>query len=462
MELHYLELAELSRKIRHQEVSAVEVTEAMLSRIEAHDPALCSYITLTAQRARDAARRADTEIARGFWRGPLHGVPIAVKDVLDTSFAPTTVGMAVRAHHMAKSNATAIDRLENAGAVFLGKLVTAEGIFIDHHETLRTPVNPRDAAYWTGVSSSGSGIATAAGLCFGSLGTDTGGSIRVPASVNGLTGLKPGWGRVSRAGLFPLAPTLDHLGPMTRSAQDAAIMLAAIAGHDPADPTSLMAPVPDYCAHLTRPISGLRIGVDERHVSENVDPQVSAAFSAALDVLVQLGARIVAVTVPSIDDILAGWSLLCSAEAALAHRGLYPERAAEYGADLTELIELGRNVTAAELTEAHLDRQVFIGRMQQLFADIDILATPTLPATVPLTADVGAIIADSLAGLGRYTVPPNVTGQPAISLPCGMDNAGHPIGLQLVSRHLEEPLLLNVAHLFQMRTDWHTQHPVLS
>lgn len=462
MELHYLGLAEISRRIRRRETSAQDVTASILARIETHDPVLGSFMTLTAQRAREAARRADDEIARGFWRGPLHGVPVAAKDVLDTTFAPTTVGMAIRASHMAAANATVIDRLENAGAVFLGKLVTAEGIFIGHHDALRTPRNPRDARYWTGVSSSGSGVATAAGLCFGSLGTDTGGSIRVPASVNGLTGLKPGWGRVSRAGLFPLSPTLDHLGPLTRSAHDAAILLGVIAGHDAADPTSLVAPVPDYCRQLDAPISGLRIGVDERYASDNVDPQVHAAFTAALDVFAKLGARIVPVAMPSVDTVVAGWSPLCTSETALVHRGLYPERAAEYGPEIAALIDLGRGVSGAELAQAHLDRQLFTGRMHELFTTIDVLAMPTLPIPVPLAADVNAIIADGSVGLGRYTIPPNITGQPAISIPGGFDDAGHPIGVQFVSRHLEEGLLLNMAHAFQMRTDWHTRHPTLA
>lgn len=462
MALHYMGLAEVSRRIRQQELSAREVTEHMLARISACEPALNSYVTLLPERAREAAGRADEEIARGLWRGPLHGVPIAVKDVLDTVFAPTTVGMPIRAGHIAVANATVIDRLENAGAVFLGKLATAEGIYVGHRAPMPTPRNPRNPGYWAGASSSGSGVATAAGLCFGSLGTDTGGSIRVPSTIHGLTGLKPGWGRVSRAGLFALSPTYDHVGPMARSAEDVAIMLGIIAGHDAADPTASSAPVPDYHGRLDASISGLRIGVDERYATDNVDAEVSGALSAALLVLEAMGARIVPVAMPRQNAVMAGWIHVCGTEAALAHQDIYPQNAHAYGPELAALLDHGRAVSAGELAQALLDRQLFIGQMTALLDSVDVIAMPTIPIMAPEEETINALLASNSVDVGRYTIPPNVTGQPAITFPAGMDSNGHPIGMQLVTQYLGEQMLLNLAHAFQSRTDWHICHPNLA
>lgn len=459
MLLHHLGLADISARIAAREISAGEVTEAMLQRIAEHDGALNSYRHVTADRARAQARQADAEIARGFRRGPLHGVPIAVKDVIDTAFAPTTVGLSFRANHVPETTATAIARLEAAGAIILGKLATAEGIFVGHHADYGTPRNPRDPRYWSGASSSGSGVATAAGLCFASLGTDTGGSIRVPSSVHGLTGLKPSWGRVSRHGLFPLSPTLDHMGPMARSALDAALMLGAIAGFDPADPTSLHAPVPDYARALAAPIAGLRIGIDPDYATGGVDAPIAAAFRDAMEALAGLGARIVEVQMPPTAAMLEAWAPICSAETALAHSETFPARAAEYGLEITALIELGRGLTGQDLARALAQRQEFASRFALTMADVDLVAMPTLPAAVPLVEEIAAMLEEGSTEFGRFTIPPNMTGHPALSLPMGMDGANHPIGLQLVGQPLGEDCVLRVAHHFQQVTDWHTRHP---
>lgn len=461
MDLHYLGLAEAAGLMAQGRLRSVELTEALLDRIDRHDPALGAYVTVTRERALSQAERADAELARGWSRGPLHGLPIAVKDVIDTDFAPTTVGMPIRAHHVPTANATVVDRLEAAGAVILGKLTTAEGIFIGQNPGLPLPRNPRDPAYWPGASSSGSGVATAAGLCLASLGTDTGGSIRVPAAIHGLTGIKPTWGRVSRAGVFALSPTLDHVGPMARSAADAALLLSVIAGLDRADPTSLAAPVPDFRAALATSLGGVRIGVDEAYVSERVDAQVQAAFGTAMDQLERLGARIVPLPMPSPKRVLEGWSLICGPETALAHRGYYPQNAASYGPELSGLIDLGLATSAMDMAAALEDRLNFCGEMALLFDQVDMLAMPTLPVCAPLASDFLALLEDDSVALGRYTIPPNVTGHPAISLPCGMDRNGHPIGLQLVGRHCDEQSLFDAAHAFQSVTDWHVRHPEL-
>lgn len=462
MELHYLGLAEAADRIAQGRLRSVELTEALLDRIDRLDPKLGAYVTVTGKRALEKAAQADGEMARGLARGPLHGIPVAVKDVIDSSFAPTTVGMPIRAGHVPVSNGTVIDRLEAAGAVLLGKLTTAEGIFIGQNDRLPLPRNPRDRERWPGASSSGSGVATAAGLCVASIGTDTGGSIRIPSSIHGLTGIKPTWGRVSRAGVFPLSPTLDHVGPMARNAEDAAIMLAAIAGRDAADPTSLSAVVPDYRASLRRSLSGVTIGVDENYASNAVDADVAAAFAGALGRLGALGARIVPVAMPSCTEVLAGWALICAPETALAHKGTYPDKASEYGPELKNLIDLGKATSAIDMARALEDRLDFCGRMNALFEGVDILATPTMPVAVPLASEFMALLEDDSFALGRYSIPPNVTGHPAISLPCGIDRNGHPVGLQLVGRHLAEQGLFDAAHAFQSVTDWHVRHPELA
>src|SRR5829696_249483 len=260
-DLHYLSLDEVARRLRARKFSSVEATRAMLDRIGRLDPTLKSYATLTPERALADAKRLDAETAAGESRGPLHGVPIAIKDLCDTEGVPTAAGMAIRRGHVPAKDATVVARLKQAGAVILGKLQMTEGAYGVHHPSVDPPINPFNAAYWTGVSSSGSGVATAAGLCFASLGSDTGGSIRFPSTMNGLTGLKPTWGRVSRAGVFPLAESLDHIGPMTRSALDCAIVLGVIAGADERDPTALPLPVPDYAACARQGVEGKRIGL---------------------------------------------------------------------------------------------------------------------------------------------------------------------------------------------------------
>ena len=267
-DLHYKTLLEAASAIQSRKISPVELTRTVLDRIAALDPSLHAYATVTPERALAQAEVAEAEIAAGRYRGPLHGVPIAVKDLCNTAGIVTTSGMTIHANHVPKFDATVVQRLANAGAILLGKLQLTEGAFVSHHPSVTPPRNPWNADYYAGASSSGSGVATAAGLCFGSLGSDTGGSIRFPCSANGITGLKPTWGRVSRYGVFPLAASLDHIGPMTRSAADAGAILSAIAGLDRNDPTTLAMPVPDYLAEIEARIGGVRIGVDVAYNEE--------------------------------------------------------------------------------------------------------------------------------------------------------------------------------------------------
>src|SRR5271155_2717339 len=300
--VHYLSLTDVSARLRRGDLKPTALTEMILARIARIDRALKSYTTLLGDRAMAKARAAEDELNRGLWRGPLHGVPIAVKDLCYTDFAPTAAGMFIHRDFVPPYTSTVVERLERAGAILIGKLSMTEGAFAIHHPNMLTPVNPWRADVWTGASSSGSGAATAAGLCYGSLGSDTGGSIRFPSSACGLTGLKPTWGRVSRYGVFPLSESLDHIGPMARTAADCAAMLAAIAGADPCDPTALLSPVPDYVAGLTASIRGLRVGIAQAYVFDGLGGDVLTALTGAKDALIALGARTVPVEFPSIAD----------------------------------------------------------------------------------------------------------------------------------------------------------------
>src|SRR5271168_2300212 len=273
-DLQYEQLTTISDLIRRKKLSSVEVTDATLQRIAKLDGQYHSYATVLAERALTRAKAADADIVRGLWRGPLHGVPIAVKDLCYTTFAPTSAGATIFKRFVPTFNATVVERLEDAGAILLGKLQMTEGAYTSHHPHVAAPLNPWNTNYWVGSSSTGSGAATSLGLCYGSLGSDTGGSIRFPSATCGLTGIKPTWGRVSRYGVFPLADSLDHIGPMCRSAADAAAMLGVIAGSDSNDPTALHAPVPNYLATIGDGVRDLRIGVDRKYTQEGIDPQV--------------------------------------------------------------------------------------------------------------------------------------------------------------------------------------------
>ena len=363
-DLHFGTIAGIAALIRAQRLSPVELTRSVLGRIDRLDSRLHSYATVMAEQATSAAERAAAEIAAGGWRGPLHGVPVAVKDLCFTRGVPTMGGARVLADHVPEFDATVVTRLAAAGAVLLGKLNLTEGAMGGYHPEFPVPRNPWDPGRWAGASSSGSGVATAAGLCFGSLGSDTGGSIRFPAACNGTVGLKPTWGRVSRYGVLALAESLDHVGPLTRSSADAGIMLQAIAGVDRNDPTALPVAAPEMPAPLDRRgerIEGIRIGFDERYAARDVDAQVSAAVAAAVEVLAGLGAEIVEVRLPDVDEYVAAWSVLCPAEAVAAHRATYPSRRDEYGAFFPRLAGPGgagerRRVRRGEQRAGRLDR----------------------------------------------------------------------------------------------------------
>lgn len=456
-DLPFEPLVSLSARLRRREISPVEVTQAMLDRIDAIDGTYMSYKTVLAERAMQQAEDAGREIAQGHWRGPLHGVPIAVKDLCFTTFAPTAGGTTMRASFTPGFNATVVDRLEAAGAVILGKLKMTEGAYTSHHPQDPSPLNPWDTASWVGSSSTGSGVATSAGLCYGSLGSDTGGSIRFPSATCGLTGIKPTWGRVSRHGVFALADSLDHVGPMTRTAADAGAILGVIAGHDANDPTSLADPVPDYLAELGANIRGLTIGIDRAYATAGIDPEVVAALEETEAVLRALGARIREVRFPDYEKLVSLWIPMCSVETAIAHKESYPARAAEYGPDLKQLIDQGRSLTGLEVGEIMHERLRFCGGLASLFRDIDLLLVPAMPMPIPTLAQMASYGEDPsvLHGILRFTAPFDFSGSPTITMPNGIDRRGMPLAFQLVGRHVSEEVLVRAGHAYQSVTDWH-------
>jgi len=460
-DLHFETLTRISELIRSRQISSVEVTKALLDRIAQLDGTYRSYTTLLADRAMTRAEAADVETAKGVWRGPLHGVPVAVKDLCFTEFSRTTGGTTIRGNWTPDYNATVIDRLEQGGAVILGKLKMTEGAYTSHHPDDPSPLNPWNLDHWVGSSSTGSGVATAVGLCYGSLGSDTGGSIRFPSATCGLTGVKPTWGRVSRYGVFALAASLDHIGPMTRSAADAGAILGVIAGADPNDPTALPAPVPDYLAAVRQGIRGVTVGVDRSYNGEGIDPEVVSAVEEAQRVLVSLGARIREIKFPPTLKLLRGWIPFCSVETAIAHRETYPVRAAEYGPALAQLIDQGRAMTGMELAEIYHERLDFSGRLAALFEEVELLLMPTMPVPVPNLSRMAEYGADPdvLLRILRFTAPFDFSGSPTITLPSGIDRLGIPLSMQLIGRHLSEDLLCRAGHAFQQVTDWHTRRP---
>ena len=340
-EIAFLDIAELAALLHTRKLSPVEVTRMMLERIERLDRRLHAYARTTPELALAQARDAEALLMQRRILGPLHGVPIGLKDLCYTKGIVSAGGMTIHRHFVPGFDGTIVSRLRNAGAITLGKLQMTEGAFADHHPEITVPVNPWHADHWPGASSSGSGVATAAGLCFGSIGTDTGGSIRYPCSANGVTGIKPTWGRVSVNGAYELAASLDHIGPICRSAADCGAMLGLMAGADPFDPAALRAPVPDYLAGDPRDLAGVRIGVDPDYNADGVDAVMRATVAGAADALRSLGADLRTVKFPDPQPMIADWPVACAVETAVAHEATFPAQRAAYGPGLAAPLRLG-------------------------------------------------------------------------------------------------------------------------
>ncbi len=451
-------------------MSPVALTRQMLDRIAALDTRLASYATVMADQAMAAATEAEREIAAGKYRGPLHGVPIAVKDLCYTRGVRTMAGTSVLKDHVPEFDATVVSKLQAAGAVILGKLNLTEGAMVGYHPERGIPLNPWDRSRWPGLSSSGSGVAAAAGLCFAAIGTDTGGSIRYPSSACGLAGLKPTYGRVSRHGVWGLSQSLDHVGPMARRVADVAIMFDAIAGHDSQDATSLTDPTSSTVAQLGQRIDGLRIGIDRDYALKGIDPGQAASIEDALKVLAGLGVQIVDVKMPDMTVMVNSWVAICAPEALAFHKAYYPSRASDYGHYFRQMLEWGASVTPQQLAQAQAWRGDFSARFGALMESVDAMACPAGGAPAwPVTRelhigtfeDYTAAWTKAEPRAAEFTMPMNLAGTPAICLRSGFSPAGLPYSIQFAGRRLSEPLLCRIAHAYEQATTWHTRHPSL-
>lgn len=446
---HRMRLVDVAEKIRSGELSALELLEATLSRITRLDPELHAFATPTPELARRQVARLDERLASGDRALPLAGVPVAVKDLCATCDAPTHAGTVARRDWNPGIDATVVARLQAAGAILLGKLTTTEGASGVHHPSVTPPINPWHANYWTGASSSGSGAATAAGLCFAALGSDTGGSIRFPSACCGLVGLKPTWGRVSRYGVFPLAESLDHVGPMTRGVADAAAVFEAISGHDPLDPTTLRGAPARFAGDLSD-LRGVRIGYDEAYCGEGVAPLVAAAIAKSVEVLREAGAEICPLQVPQREEMISAWLILCATEAVAAHHGFYPEQAENYGPALAALLDYGRRRSHVEIAHAMIDRIAVQRDWEALFVDVDVMIAPSTYGTTPTLEEARTQMRGAgMRNLIHFTAPANLAGLPTLSLPAGLDGEGVPYGFQLVGDRCGEATLCRTGQVLE-------------
>jgi aspartyl-tRNA(Asn)/glutamyl-tRNA(Gln) amidotransferase subunit A len=455
--LAYAGIAELGRLFRRKEVSPVELVRMLLARIERLEPRLHCFVTLTAERALAEAQAAEAKLHRGEAASPLLGIPVGYKDIYATRGVLTTAGSAVLADWVPDADATCVTRLQQAGAVMMGKLITHEfamGIQLPGHR-YPAATNPWNVEHIPGGSSSGSGAALAAGLLAGATGSDTGGSIRGPAAFCAIAGLKPTYGRVSRAGVVTLSWTLDHTGPMARTVEDCALMLQVLAGHDPADPASSPRPVDDYVTPLWQGIRGLRVGVPRAYFFDGVEPEGAAAFEQAMRTLEKLGATVREVEIPSIHTAPA-FMVILLAEAFAYHERDLRERPQLYGDVLRERFQAGGLLTAGEYVQAQRLRSRLRADMQDVLKTVDVLATT--PMLGPAPPFVKAF--DPSFGFPKSnTAPFNVTGLPALALPCGFASSGLPLSLQLAGRAFDEATVLRVGHAYEQATDWHTRRP---
>lgn len=463
-ELWRLTLSDAGRGLARRDFSAVELLDATLERLAETEPSVHAYVTLMDDSARRQAAAADEDMGRGRWRGPLHGIPVGVKDLCYTEGVATQAGSRVLEGFVPGYDATVVRRLKEGGAVIVGKTVTHEFAYGQDVPPTR---NPWALDSYPGGSSAGSGVSVAVGSAFGAIGTDTGGSIRVPASVDGVVGLKPTYGRVSRFGVIPMSPTLDTVGPMTRTAEDCALMLGVIAGPDPQDTSSLPERVPDYAGELNRGVSGLRLGLDRQFFfNRHVSADVRAAAEAAIEVLGSLGADIVDVRLPELDVAEGVGMAILLPDTSEWHRRLLRSHADKYVPATRLMLELGEMVLAAPYVHAQRARAALRDRLRTSFAmhRLDGLIGPTLPnTTVPiekLSVDLTGEGDTALSTFLHHCFLGNVFGIPALSFPCGFSSSELPIGFQVYGRPLEESVLFRVAHAYQQVTDWHLRRPL--
>jgi aspartyl-tRNA(Asn)/glutamyl-tRNA(Gln) amidotransferase subunit A len=465
LEICYMSAGALSKLVESKEVSPVEIIEAHLSRIDATEPVLNSFITLLADASQIAARQAEKDIQAGRYKGPLHGIPVGLKDLYNTAGVRTTSGSKIFDTFIPTEDCTVAEKFQQAGAILLGKLnmhpfaygPTGENLDYGH---MHNPWNPEKI---TGGSSGGSGSAAAAGQCTITTGSDTGGSIRIPAALCGIVGLKPTYGLVSRWGLTALSWSLDHPGPMVRTVEDAAITMNVIAGHDPKDVASAKVAIPDYTSALTGDVRGLRIGMPKEYFEAPLDPQVRKAVQDAVSLLESMGAEVKEVSFPMFNESQAISSTVLMSEATAFHRDLLEKDGHQLYEPVRQRLEAGLFISAADYLRAQQARTLLDQEGRRLLDDVDLLAGPTEPVTAPEILAPRVFAGEQEIGvvgaLTQYTRPYNINGFPAISVPCGFSSTGMPIGLQLAGKPFDELTVLRAAHAYEQATDWHTRRP---
>jgi aspartyl-tRNA(Asn)/glutamyl-tRNA(Gln) amidotransferase subunit A len=462
-----LSLTEAARQVARREVSPVELVDACLSRIEAVDDELHAYIAVYSE-AREVAEAAETMIRAGHRLGPLHGVPVALKDNIGLAGQVTTAGSKVLADWRPTEDATVAARLKGAGAILIGKTNMHEFAWggtsaNPHYGFVR---NPWNTDRFPAGSSGGSGAAVAARTCYGALGTDTGGSIRLPSAVNGISGIRPTIGRVSNAGVVPLAWSMDTVGPMARTVEDCAVMFNSLAGHDPRDAGTARVPVVDYTADLGRGVQGIRVGIIPDYFFSHLQAPVHEAVTQALDTLVGLGARTVEVGVEHIHGNISAQLTVESCEPSTYHQQWLRERPQDYGEDVRTLLELGEMHLATHYLQAQRYRSVLRAEFLDAFKSVDVFLCPTLPFTATRIGETlveieNGVQEDMLAAIMQFTGVPSLTGLPSLNVPCGFDPDGLPVGMQLIGRPFDEATLFRVGAAFQDVTDFHRRVPSL-
>jgi aspartyl-tRNA(Asn)/glutamyl-tRNA(Gln) amidotransferase subunit A len=458
-DLTRMSIREVADLVRKKKVSPVELTTACLARIDRFNPALNAFITIMAESALEQAREAEAEVKRGKWRGPLHGVPIALKDLFDTAGVRTTAASALFEDRIPAEDAEVVRRLKAAGAVLLGKTNMHEFAFggssiVSYFGAVH---NPWELSHIAGGSSGGSAAALAAELCYGALGSDTAGSVRLPAAHCGIVGLKPTYGLVSTRGVIPLSWSLDHIGPMARTVADTALMLQAIAGYDPQDITSEQMKVPDYEAALRANVSSIRIGVPREFFFADLDPDIESAMKEALSGLGKLTAGIREFALPA-NTMEALRDVVRAAEAFAYHREFVAKTPELYQPLTLRRIRLGADVTTPAYIQGRRDLAQLRRTAGKSFESVDALVTPTLPIPPPAISDPRA---DDILPTVRNTSPFNVSGLPSISVPCGFTSTGLPIGLQIIGPPGGDAVVLQLAHAYEQATDWHKRRPLM-
>jgi aspartyl-tRNA(Asn)/glutamyl-tRNA(Gln) amidotransferase subunit A len=453
--IFHWDLVTLADAIKQKQVSPVEVTHQILDRIYSMNPKLNAFITITHEEAMEAAKKAEEEIISGNWRGPLHGVPIGLKDLIYTKNIKTTMGSEIFKDYVPEYDAAVVEQLKQAGAILIGKLNTHQFAYGPTGDrSFFGPVkNPYDLSKITGGSSSGSGAGVAASLCYAALGTDTGGSVRIPSACCGIVGMKPTFGRVSKYGVYPLGFTLDHVGPMTRSVRDNATLLTVLAGFDDRDPYSVRMDAEDFTRDLQKGIKGTVIGIPSSFYFEHLDKEVESKVKRAIQTFQDLGAEIRQIHLPNMQQIAFAQQITAKSEAYAVHEKTLQTHPQQYEEEVRERLLTGLDIRAHEYIQAQQVKHLAIEDFDRALKEVDIMLTPTLPI-LPTDIDQREVNIQSYkelvrSALLRFTSPTNLNGFPSLSLPCGFSESGLPIGIQLLGRRFDEATLYRFAYAFE-------------